>query len=135
MSGLIKRDNNELRYNAVLLLEKEGNSVYYKKLFRNTKFFFYGLGREDLIKEMENIISEKVCSRTGKDINEVLSDYEGMVLKGRKFVLSGINVESRKYLMKKDLEKWLDEVEDWIMRKMTLLESHVRFTIPPKQWV
>ncbi|CAK0747185.1 hypothetical protein CCP1ISM_260002 [Azospirillaceae bacterium] len=129
--SLIKRDNNELRYNSIFLLTKQGNPDYYKELIRNSRAFFYGMRREDLNDEMNNFIKKNIEKRCGKSIDYVLLIYRYM----NNFKNFMMNPHTEKYIYKQELNKWLDQLEQWIFINVVKLEDNIRFTIPPKQWV
>lgn len=128
---LVRRDNNELRYNSIFLLEKKGNPDYYKELIRNTKAFFYGMRREDLLKEMNVLIKRKIEEKVGSKINYVLMVYANLTYYNS-FTKQKYTGE---YIFKHQLMTWFDELEEWIFRQVTLLEQDIRFVTPPKQWV
>jgi len=134
MVSLIKRDNNELRYNSILLLQKEGNPNYWKNLFRNAKAFFYGMNREDLIEELDKQISIEVEKKIGLEINYVLYIYKNLMFLNS-FTKSRVAGKDTEYIYKYTIEQWLDKVETWVFKTIISLEPLVRFTMPPKQFV
>jgi len=130
---LLKRDNNELRYNSIWLLEKK-EPDYYKQLFRNTKAFFIGMKRLDLVKEMDKIISKNIEKKLGSNINHVLFVYKNLPYLNS-FTRPRIDGLSDKRVYKYMIEEWLDEIEKWIFKKCIELEKNIRFSTPPKQWI
>jgi len=129
---IIRRDNNEMRYNSILLLEKNGNPNYYEQLIRNTKLFFYGLGKPDLVDEMQIIIEEKLENRLGRKYNHILFIYKNF--RQLKSFTRPVNKPFEK-IHKYEIKIWLDEVEEWILRKVSEQEKHIRYTTTAKQWV
>ena len=134
MTSLIKRDNNELRYNAIWLLDKGTDPDYYKNLIKNTKAFFYGMNRSDLNRELDKQIHNLIERRVGVDINALLLIYKNLPYLNS-FTKSRIAGKQDKYIYKFTIEKWLDEIEKWVFQNVILLEKHIRFTTPPKQHV
>ena len=130
----MKRDNNEQRFNAIFLLEKQGNPDYYKSLFKNTRAFFYGMKREDLIEELNKLISLKIEKPMGATINIVLFVFKNLPYLNS-FTKSRITGKQEEYIYKHTLERWLDEIEAWIFKEVTTLEEQIIFSSPPKQWV
>ena len=131
---LVKRDNNELRYNSIWLLQKQGNSDYYRQLFRNTKGFFYGMGREDLIDEMNKVIYETLERKLGAKIDQILLTYKYLPSPNsftRSKVAGKESIDVRKF----DLERWFDEVENWIFKAVITLEPDIMFSLLPKQYI
>jgi hypothetical protein len=134
MTNLIKRDNNELRYNAIWLLEKDGNPNYYKNLIKNAKAFFFGMEKEEYIAELDKKIKDVLEERVGVDINTILLVYKNLPYLNS-YTKSKREAEREEYIYKYTIENWLDEIEVWIFRKAITLEKHIRFTIAPKQHV
>ena len=134
MTSLIKRDNNELRYNAIWLLDKQGNPSYYQNLIKNTRAFFYGMKREDLDKELNQKIKELVENQTGMDITHTLLVYKHMQ-RIKDFTKSRKIGEEETRIYKYMLQAWLDELEKWIFRTAIRIEKEIRFSTPPKQYV
>lgn len=131
---LMKRDNNEQRFNAIFLLEKQGNPDYYRNLFKNTRAFFYGMKREDLIIELDELISLKIEKPLGATANTVLFVFKNLPYLNS-FTKSRMGGRQEEYIYKHTLEKWFDEIEAWIFKKVTTLEEQIIFTSPPKQWI
>lgn len=130
---IAKRDNNELRYNSIWLLSKSGNPDYYKQLFRNSKGFFFGMGRADLVKELDKKINQKIEKKLGVDIHYALLLYKNLPYLNSFTRCKGSDGcdDIRKY----DIERWLDSIEKWIFETIISLEGEIIFSIPPKQYV
>jgi hypothetical protein len=131
---IIRRDANELRYNAIHLLSKTGNPAYYTQLFRSARMFFIGMGRPDLVEDLEFMIREKLEKIMGVEINQFLLVYKNLpylnsFTRSRNPIYSGINI------YKFTMEKWLDEIEAWIFMNVIELEQDIRFTTPSRQYV
>ena len=114
-------------------MTKEGNPVYYKNLFRNTKNFFFGMKKEDLINELDILIRDKLEKRMGANIQQILLVYKNLpYMNSFTCAKHGDDVD---YVYKFTIEKWLDEIEKWIMQKVIELEPLIRFSSPVKQFV
>jgi len=131
---LIRRDNNELRYNSLLLLEKQGNPDYYTRLFRNARIFFYGMRRPELVEQMNDMIRKELEIKLGADIRNILLTYKNLPALNS-FTRSRVAGKEHEYVYKHDLQKWLDSIEEWIFQRALELEPMIRFSIPPKQWI
>jgi hypothetical protein len=132
--GVIKRDNNELRYNSLWLLPKQMNPDYYGNLFKNAKAFFYGMNRYDLVEDMDFIINEKIEKVMGCPISLVLITYKNLPALNS-FTRSKHPLYATMNIYKYTIQGWLDEIEGWIFREAQKLEGEIRFTIPAKQFV
>jgi hypothetical protein len=128
---LMRRDNAELRYNSILLLSKRDNPDYYKELIRNTKIFLYGMKREDLVLEFEEQIKDNIEKKSGSSIDYILLVYKNLPHLNS-FTKNRLTEE---YIYKHELQKWFDKVEEWVFKKLMILEQDIRFVAPPKQWV
>lgn len=131
--GLIRRDLNELRYNSLWLLTKE-DPAYYQNLIKNAKAFFYGMGREDLVDELEKEIKAKIETIMGADINLILQVYKNLpylnaFTRSKNPTYNHINIH--KYTIK----QWLEEIERWIFQNTIQLEPEIRFTTPARQFI
>ena len=131
---LIKRDINELRYNSIWLLSKEGNPDYYKALLKNAKAFFYGMDRMDLIEELTKIIKTKIENVMGANIQSILLTYKNLpalnsFTRSRNPLYADINI------FKHTIESWLDEIEEWVFQQAIILEPEIRFTTPARQFI
>jgi hypothetical protein len=131
---LVKRDQNEMRLNAIMLLPKQGNGDYYKMLFRSSKNLFYGLGHPDLVDELDFIIHEKIEKVMGTNINYILLTYKNLPFLNS-FTRSKNPLYSEYNIYKYTIEAWLTEVEDWIFRQIAEHEGEIRYTLPPKTFI
>lgn len=134
MNSLVRRDINELRYNAIWLLPKQGNGDYYKMLFKNARSLFYGMERFDLALDLDFLIEEKIEKIMGTDAQTILLVFKNLpthnsFTRSRNPIYEGMNV------YKFTIEKWLDEIEGWIMKKVIALEGQIRFSTPARQFI
>lgn len=134
MTQLIKRDNNELRFNAIWLLEKNDNNEYYENLIKNAKAFFFGMKRPDLSKELDEIIEEKIEKKIGMNINHLLMLYKHMK-RIKSFTKCRNPDEEEKRVYKFEIKIMLDEIESWIFQKAITLEKQIRFSSTPRQHI
>lgn len=130
----IRRDLNELRYNSILLLPKQGNSEYWATLFRNAKNFFIGMNREDLVEQLNYIIYEKIERIMSADINHILFTYKNLPFLNS-FTRSKNPVYAEMNIYKYTIKTWLEQIETWVFQKVIELEGEIRFTIPAKQFI
>lgn len=134
MTSLIKRDVNELRYNSIWLLTKEGNNDYYKQLLRNAKALFYGMQQTKLIDELNQLVEDKIEKIMGTSINNIFLAYKNLpylnsFTRSKNPLYADINI------YKYTIEQWFDEIEDWIFQKAITLEADIRFTTPARQFI
>lgn len=134
MTQLIKRDNNELRFNAIWLLEKNDNNEYYENLIKNARAFFFGMKRPDLSKELDEIIEEKIEKKIGMNINHLLMLYKHMK-RIKSFTKCRNPDEEEKRVYKFEIKIMLDEIESWIFQKAITLEKQIRFSSTPRQHI
>lgn len=132
--SLIKRDINELRYNAIWLLPKDHNPNYYINLIKNFKALAIGMKRTHLLRELEYITYQKIEKPMGCKVTQVLMTYKNLpylnsFTRSKNPAYTGINV------MKYTIQEWLDDIETWIMQKTIELEPSIRFTLPSKQFM
>jgi hypothetical protein len=130
--SLLKRDNNELRYNAIFLINKQGNPDYYKTLFRNAKAFFIGMGRMDLKEQLETFIKDNVEKKIGREIDDILMVYKNLPYLNS-FTRSHVPGVEAKNIYKQEITRWLDQVETYIFSKAFELESEIIFSMRPEQ--
>ena len=131
--GLIKRDVNELRYNSIWLLSKEDPN-YWANLFKNTKAFFYGMDREDLVKEMNEQIKTRIEEVMGTSIELVLYVHKNLPFLNA-FTRSKNPLYSDINIYKYTITNWLTEIEQWIFQNVIELEGEIRFTLPSRQFI
>jgi hypothetical protein len=131
--GIIKRDVNELRYNSIWLLSKEDPN-YWANLFKNTKAFFYGMGREDLVKEMNQKIKGDIEEIMGTNIELVLYVHKNLPFLNA-FTRSKNPLYADMNIYKYTITSWLTEVEQWIFQNVIELEGEIRFTLPSRQFI
>lgn len=131
--GLIKRDVNELRYNSIWLLSKEDPN-YWANLFKNTKAFFYGMDREDLVKEMNEQIKTRIEEIMGTSIELVLYVHKNLPFLNA-FTRSKNPLYSDINIYKYTITNWLNEVEQWVFQQAIELEGDIRFSTPARQFI
>ena len=131
---LVKRDLNELRYNSLFLLPKDSNPNYYKMLIKNFKAFAYGMNREDLIDDLDFIIREKIEKVMGVSMNQLLMVYKNLPYLNS-FTRSKNPMYENMNIYKFTMEKWLEEVEDYVFRKAIQLEGQISFQTPARQFI
>lgn len=133
MSPLVKRDSNEQKLTALLLLDR-GSPNYYQQLFRRAKDFFYGMQREDLVEKLDYIIQKKIEEVMGVPISNILLVYKNMpalnsFTRSRNPTFKNVNV------YKQTIQTWLDEIENWIFMQVWSLEHSIRYTLPAKTYI
>lgn len=131
---IVKRDNNELRLNSILLLPKSHNPDYYAMLFKNTKSFFYGMQRPDLVEDLNYLIKKKIEEVMGADIQEVIITYKNLPSLNS-FTRSKLVQYQNINIYKFQIQRWLDEIEEWLFQKVLELEPEIRFTLPAKTYI
>jgi len=131
--GLIKRDINELRYNSIWLLTKEDPN-YYANLLKNSKAFFYGMDRADLVKEMEKMIKDRIEDIMGTSIELILYVHKNLPFLNA-FTRSKNPLYADINIYKYTITAWLNEVEQWVFQQAIELEGEIRFTTPARQFI
>jgi hypothetical protein len=92
------------------------------------------MGREDYIKELNELIEILIEKPMGSDINTILSIHKNLptlnsFTRSKNPLRIGVNV------YKSTITVWLEEIERFIFRKAISLEGQIRFSASPKQWV
>lgn len=131
---LIRRDNNELRYNAIWLLPKQQNPDYYLMLFKNSKALFYGVNREDLVRDLDLIIHHKIEKVMGVSIHNLLLTYKNLPYLNS-FTRSKNSQYASLNIYKYTIMGWLDEIEQWVFKRCVEIEPNIRFNAPPIKYV
>lgn len=131
--GIIRRDNNELRYNSIWLLSKEDPN-YWANLFKNTKAFFYGMERKDLVKEMEYQIKSNIEDIMGTNIELILYVHKNLPFLNA-FTRSKNPLYADINIYKYTITAWLTELEQWIFQNVIELEDNIRFSLPSRQFI
>ena len=131
--SLIRRDQSELRFNSIWLLSKEDPN-YFANLFKNAKAFFYGMGREDLVKEMEYQIKSRIEDIMGTNIELILYVHKNLPFLNA-FTRSKNPLYADINIYKYTITAWLNEIEVWIFQKAIDLEGEIRFTLPSRQFI
>jgi hypothetical protein len=124
---------NELRYNSIWLLTKEEPN-YYANLLKNAKAFFYGMEREDLVKELDLLIKRNIEDVMGTSIELVLYVHKNLPFLNA-FTRSKNPLYSDVNIYKYTITGWLDEIEEWIFQQAIELEGEIRFTTPARQFI
>jgi hypothetical protein len=130
---LIKRDINEVRFNALWLLSREDPN-YFANLFKNAKAFFFGMGREDLVTEMNYQIKTRIEDIMGTSIEMVLYVHKNLPFLNA-FTRSRNPLYSDMNIYKYTITAWLNEIETFIFQQAIELEGEIRFTISARQWI
>ena len=133
MSSIIRRDINEVRFNSLWLLSKQEPS-YYADLFKNAKAFFYGMGRADLVDEMEAMIKREIEQVMGSSIELILYVYKNLPYLNS-FTRSKNPLYADIDIYKYTLTSWLNEIEKWVFQQAVMLEPQIRFSSRTQQWV
>lgn len=131
--SLLKRDINEVRFNALWLLSREDPN-YFANLFKNAKAFFYGMGREDLVKEMNQKIKGDIEDIMGTTIELVLYVHKNLPFLNA-FTRSKNPLYADMNIYKYTITAWLNEIETFIFQQAIGLEGEIRFTISARQWI
>lgn len=128
----LKRDLNEIRYNSILRLPKQSNAEYWFVLFRNTRNFFIGLSRYDLLEKLNFIIEEKIEKIMHSPISNVLHTYKNLPYLNS-FTRSRNPLYREMNIYKYTIKEWLESIEAWIFEMVITLEGQIRFTTPAQQ--
>lgn len=130
---LLRRDQNELRFNSLFLLSRS-DSNYWKDLFRNAKAFFWGMDRDDLVKELYDMIETLIEKPMGSDIDTVLNVHKNLPTLNS-FTRSRNPLHLGENIYKSTITRWLTEIETFIFRTAMSLEEQITFTTPARQFV
>jgi len=131
--SLIRRDFNEGRLYAIFLLSRSEPN-YFRDLFKNAKALFWGMGREDLIVELDELIEDLIEKPMGSDINTILAVHKNLPTINS-FTRSKNPLRMGENVYKHTITIWLQEVETFIFRSAISLESSIRFTATARQWI
>lgn len=132
--SLTRRDINATRYQSIFLLPKDNNPNYYTMLFKNTRAFFYGMQREDLVQKLDFIIKHKIEKIMGTSIGNVILTYKNLPTLNS-FTRSRNPLYQNTNIYKYAMQEWFEEIEDWIFRNVTALEGEIRFDNTKAQWI
>jgi hypothetical protein len=103
-------------------------------LIKNFKAFAYGMNREDLIDDLDFIIREKIEKVMGVSMNQLLMVYKNLPYLNS-FTRSKNPMYENMNIYKFTMEKWLEEVEDYVFRKAIQLEGQISFQTPARQFI
>jgi len=131
--SLIKRDMSELRFNSLWLLSR-ADPNYYADLFKNAKAFFYGMDKEDLVKEMDAMIKNRIEDVMGTSIELVLYVHKNLPFLNA-FTRSKNPLYSDINIYKYTITDWLNEIQNWIFQQAMELEGQIRFTTVARQFI
>ncbi len=132
--GIIRREQSELRFNSLWLLEKQNNPDYHIQLFKNAKAFFLGMKRPDLLEDLNFIIKERIEKIMGTPISQILITYKNLPYLNS-FTRSKNPLYTGQNIYKYTLQEWLDDIETWIFQKAMELEGEIRFTTVARQFI
>ena len=122
----ITYDIRSEKWLSIWKLNELANPNYYETLFKYFKSLCMSMGRLDLIRELDDLIDEKVSKPMGSPIQLVLFTYKN--LPALNSITKSRNPDfKREYVTKMELKKWLDEVEEWIFEEVTGFEGKIRF--------
>lgn len=111
---------------SIWKLNPLANPDYYETLFKYFKSLCISMEEHETIEELDKIINEKIEKPMGTTIQLVLFTYKN--LPALNSVTKSKNPEYQyEYVRKMDLKNWLDEIEEWIFKKMTEYEPRIRF--------
>lgn len=130
---LIRRDVSEVRFNSLFLLSKESPN-YWKDLFKNAKAFFWGMERDDLVKELDDMIETLIEKPMGSDIDTILNVHKNLPTLNS-FTRSRNPLHLGENIYKSTITRWLNEIETFIFKTAMSLEGDINFTLSGKQWV
>jgi hypothetical protein len=132
--ALIQRDNNEILYNNIFWLVKDGalSFDYYEQLIRNARALFISMKKDDLIKELNQKIKEEIEDKTGHKINEIYIQYKNMAYLNR-FIKHPRNPEIK--INKIMMKEMFNVIEEWIFIQLRDLAKEIRFSMLPKQTI
>ena len=130
---LIRRDVSEVRFNSLFLLSKE-SANYWKDLLKNAKAFFWGMERQDLVDELNNMIEVLIEKPMGSDIDTILNVHKNLPTLNS-FTRSRNPLHMGENIYKSTITRWLNEIETYIFKTAMSLEDQINFTLSGKQWV
>ena len=102
------------------------NPDYYEMLFRYFKSMVAGMGRRDLILELDSMITEKIEKPMGASYQAVLYVYKNLPSLNA-FTKSRNPEYPDEYVHKYTLKQWLDEIQTWIFDQLVMLEPNINF--------
>jgi hypothetical protein len=131
--SLIRRDVNEIRFNAIFLLSKSDPN-FWRDLLKNARVFFYGMNQPELIKELDEMVEYLIEKPMGSDINTILLIHKNLPTMNS-FTRSRNPLHTGENIYKSTITMWLQKVEDFIYQKAISLEGQIHFGITAKQWI
>src|SRR4030065_1333515 len=99
---------------------------YYRQLFKYSTSLFRGLGKEELVQELETKITF-IATEMGRPIQYVYWVYDNLPALNS-FTKSMNPKYEDGYIYKHTIKRWFDEIEDWVFNKIVELEPEIRFT-------
>lgn len=119
-------DINAEKWFSCWKLNSLANPEYYEQLFRNFKSLVAGMGRTDLIYELNEKLHEKIEKPMGTTYQSVLYVYKN--LPSLNAFTKSLNPEyPTEYVRKYTIKTWLEEIEEWIFNELVSLEPLIKF--------
>jgi len=123
---MIRSDPNEQKYYTIWKLSPFQPN-YWETLFKYSRAFFYGMGHQEFIDELDRLIKIEIEDKMGAKIQFVLMVYENLPFLNS-FTKSRNPMYENMYIYKYTIREWLTNIEDWIYERLAECEPEIRFT-------
>lgn len=122
----ISYDINSEKWLSIWKLNKLANPDYYETMKKYFVNICISIGRKDLVDELNDLIHEKVEEPMGSHWQLILYTYKNLPALNS-FTKSRNPDYPYEYVRKYEIQKWLDEVEDFVFNTLVELEGRIRF--------
>lgn len=126
MAGQLSFDINSEKWLSIWRLNNLENPDYYETLRKWFNSLAMSMNEEQLIKELDYIIADRLESPMGNTWEVILFTYKNLPALNS-FTKSNNPNYGSEYVRKYELKRILGEIEDWIFKKLVLLEPNIRF--------
>lgn len=122
----ISFDINSEKWLSIWKLNPLYNPNYYETLKKYFESLCHGMGKPELIQELNALIKEKLEEPLGSNWQSILFTYKN--LPALNSMTKSRNPEYHaEYVRKYELKQWLEDIETWIFKELVQMEPEIRF--------
>lgn len=122
----VSYDINSEKWLSIFKLNALSNPQYYEDMRKYFNSLCMGMGRLDLINDLDHLIKKTIEEPMGSDWNVILFTYRNLPALNS-FTKSRNPDYPAEYVRKYEIKIWLDRIESWIFEKLVGMETDIRF--------